>query len=116
MARWVARLSRLGLACAVWLYAALAFAEDLPGTRGEQYQGKSLERFGRGSEGIGSTIKQIFEDLDITKAKALIIVGAVGALYTFNKNKRLFHWGVAAAISYALIAAGALAIYKGWLN
>ena len=118
MTRAMARLSRFGLGWAVFLWCSLASAAEdaLPGTRGEQYQGKSLEQFARGSSGIWSSFKQILVDLDIPRAKALIIVGVVGAAFTFNKNKRLFHWGAVAAVSYLLVAAGALAVYKGWLN
>lgn len=116
MARARARLCCLGLAACAWLGCALARAEEALPARGEQYQGKSARQFADGSQGLWWDFKQLLVELDVTRAKALIVVGVVGAVLTLNKNKRMFHWGVVAALSYLLIAAGALCVHKGWLN
>jgi len=112
MVRAMFHLLRRGAFWAVLLAADAAHAvtDEAIGT----YQGESVKNFGRGSQGLWATAKQYAADLDITPARALVGLGVVGAVFTLSKNKRLFHWGVVAAISYALIALGALAMVKGW--
>lgn len=100
------------LLCSQVVLAAAA-DEHLPG-KDEQYQGQSLKNFGVGSKSLWVNFKEALAEANITKAKVILGIGVLGALFTLNRNKRLFHWGVVAAISYALIALGALAIYKGW--
>ncbi len=111
----VRRLSRVLLSWAVLLWCALArAAEELPEARGDQYQGRSAREVGSGASNLWSTFVDFLHDLNITKAKVLIGLGAIGALYTLNKNKRQFTWGALALLAYALIAVGAIAVYKGW--
>ena len=110
MLQAIAHLVRRGAPLAVLLAAGAVRAAEEVGN----YQGDSVRSFSRGSQGLWRTLRQSAAHLYVTPARAVLVLGVAGALYTFTKNKHLFHWGLLAAVSYALAALGVAAMYYGW--
>jgi hypothetical protein len=80
------------------------------------YQRRSVQRFGRDSQRGFSWVKHQLRSLDITPPKVLIVLGLLGVLFTWNKNKRKRSWMLLAGLSYLLVLAGAAGMYYGWFR
>lgn len=80
------------------------------------YQRRSVRRFGDRSQRGFSWVKQQLRSLNITPPKVMIVLGLLGVLLTWRKNKRKSNWMLLAGLSYALILAGAAGMYYGWFR
>jgi hypothetical protein len=78
------------------------------------YQQRSVETSQSWLRSAIRWVKDLLASIHLTPARLALILGAVGTLYTWGKNKRLVRWMVMAVVSWLLVIVGAVAWYFDW--
>jgi hypothetical protein len=120
----------LPLAALVVLQAPVALAQKAPHVPTEEeldkqisgvkadnergYQQRSVETTQSWFRRAIRWVKELLASIHLTPARLALILGVIGTLYTWGKNKRLVRWMVTAIVSWLLVIVGAAAWYFDW--
>jgi hypothetical protein len=91
--------------------------ERLHGKQGDSeidYQKESVRAVGTTFVRGRSWLQQQLAGIHITPTRFILGLGAIGVLYTWNKNKHKVPWAVLSGLSYLLLLLGSAAFYFHW--
>jgi len=104
------RVSTTTLLLTTLLLGRVAVADDsVP-----NHQSDSVESARGGALQAAAWVKERLSGFHVTPARLMIGLGLLGALMSWNKNKRLRRWAILAGLSWLLLLGGLAAIVLGW--